>query len=417
MKNINMYKTNRHKALCLIAFFTTFAVSAQIDEFSYKRELSNITEQWHKIILPDDIYEKTSVHLSDLRIFGIVENGDTIEVPYVLQKTTGKILDKEISFKIINTSHDDNGFYFTLEIPSSNTINYVNLDFEQNNFDWRLKLEGSDNRHDWFTIVDDYRIVSIKNSETSYSFTNVAFPDSKYRYLRFFIPCNEKPILNKASLLFKEATEGEYRTFPHKLIEKKSEKRQRQTAFEIDLNHRVPVSYIKFNIASDIDYYRPVSITYLLDSTKIDKRWVYHNHDLISGTITSFEKNEFHLNNTLARKLNVYIDNNDNQPLTINSFEIKGNIPDMAVRFSEQGKYFLVYGNNEIRRPNYDMEQFRDKIPDNLTALTLGEEQIMKKAATLIDKSLLKNKAWLWAVMIVIILLLGWSSVKMIKKS
>jgi len=409
---------NKHNTIAIICFllFTTFAASAQIDGFSYKRELSNITEQWHKIVLPNDIYEKASDNLSDLRIFGIVESGDTIEVPYVLQTTTGKILDKEISFKIINTSHDNNGFYFTLEIPSSNAINYVNLDFEQKNFDWRLKLEGSDNRRDWFTIVDDYRIVSIENSETSYRFTNVTFPDLKYRYLRFFIPSNEKPVLNKASLLFKESAEGEYRVFPYKLIENKSDKSQRQTAFEIDLGSRVPVSYIKINVSDTIDYYRSVSVTYLLDSVKTDKGWVYHHSNLISGTITSFEENVFHFNNTLLRKLNIYINNHDNRPLTVNSFEIKGNISDVAVRFSEQGKYFLVYGNNEIRKPNYDIEQFRDKIPDNLTALIIGDEQVMKKAVVVIDKSLLKNKAWLWAVMIVIILLLGWSSVKMIRK-
>ena len=58
---------------------------AQTEQYNYKRELKGISEQWHKIILPDEIFGKTSQNLSDIRIFGIKENFDTIEAPYLLQ--------------------------------------------------------------------------------------------------------------------------------------------------------------------------------------------------------------------------------------------------------------------------------------------------------------------------------------------
>ena len=408
---------NRNKIFILISavFYTLSSVSAQIDEFWYKRELTGISGQWHKIALPDDIYDKTSHYLSGMRIYGITTSGDTIEAPYVLQSTESTATEKEVIFKLINTSNNSKGFYFTFEITASNIINCVNLDFEQKNFDWRLKIEGSDNRRDWFTIVDDYRIVAINNDETSYNFTTVSFPDSKYRYLRFFIPSDEAPVLNKASILFKESINGEYRTFPYKLNYSIVE--YGDNKIDIDMGRWVPINYIKINVNDTIDYYRNVSVDYIIDSAKVSNKWIFHNSYLTSGIISSFEENILSFRSVLAKRLTIEINNNDNKPLTVNSIEIKGNIPDMAARFPKQGQYFLVYGNPEMGVPEYDLEQFRDKIPEDLTALTLGEEQIQKTANQFIDKSLLKSKLWLWAVMIVIIALLGWSSVKMIVKT
>ena len=42
----------------------------------------------------------------------------------------------------------------------------IKLSFKQENFDWKVKLEGSNDNKVWFTVVTDYRILAIKNSNT-----------------------------------------------------------------------------------------------------------------------------------------------------------------------------------------------------------------------------------------------------------
>ena len=168
---------------CILLIIGLYS-SGQMDQYSYKRELSGIKDQWHKIVLPDNIYGKISPDFSDIRIIGLSTNNDTIEVPYILKIDEDKITQKEVSFNLINQSASEKGYYFTFEVQVDNSVNQINLEFKQQNFDWKVTLDGSQNLREWFSIVEDYRILSIKNDLADFQFTKVGFPDSKYRYFR-----------------------------------------------------------------------------------------------------------------------------------------------------------------------------------------------------------------------------------------
>jgi hypothetical protein len=388
----------------------------QIEEYTYKRELSGITQQWHKIILPDDVFGKISQDFSDIRIFGITEQNDTIEAPYLLRSATAKVSDKEVKFKIINTSHNKDGYYFTFEIPDTEPINQINLDFSQKNFDWRIKLEGSQNQVDWFTIIDNYRILSIKNEITDFQFTKLIFPDSEYRYFRLLIKSNEKPELASASLVRQEIIEGTFRNYSIRKNDIKENRKTRQTEIDLELQLPVPVSHLKISVKDTFDYYRPVTIKYLADSIKTEQGWKYNYTTLASGTLNSLEENVFQFKRTTVQKLKIFIHNQANQALTIDSIEAKGEVHELVARFNEGATYFLVYGNKAAARPDYDIGRFADNVPKKLTSLTLGNELDIEKAETPITYPLFKNKIWLWLIITAIIVLLGWFTLKMIRK-
>lgn len=176
----------------------------QMEQYNYKRELQGINNTWHKVVLPEEIFEKVTTNLSDIRIYGLTTKNDTIEASYLLQLKREKIISKKVNFKVINKSHNEKGYYFTFEVKSKEAINQLKLNFNQLNFDWRIALEGSQNQQEWFTIVDDYRILSIVNSETNYQFTKVNFPSSNYHYLRLLIKNDEKPTLSSAQIVFQK---------------------------------------------------------------------------------------------------------------------------------------------------------------------------------------------------------------------
>ena len=77
--------------------------------------------------------------------------------------------------------------------------------------------------------------------------------------------------------------------------------------------------------------------------------------------------------------------------------------------------YFLYYGNKNAVTPNYDLAKFESKIPENLTSINIKEEQKNPAYSIKIEKPLFENKVWLWALMAIIIALLGWFSFKMLK--
>src|SRR5690554_1386636 len=367
----------------------------QIEQYNFKRELKGISEQWHKIILPEDVFGKVSQELTDIRIFGITTNNDTVEVPYLLRLASEKIFIKDVAFLTINTSQNDKGFYFTFEIPTTEPINQIKLDFKQNNFDWRVKLEGSHNQSEWFTIIENYRILSIKNEITDFQFTKLTFPSSKYRFFRLFIDSKEKPELTSASIVQQEITDGTFRNYSIKNFSKKENKERKQTEIDIELEMPVPISYFKINIKDSFDYYRPITIKYLNDSTKTEQGWKYNYNTLTSGTLNSVEKNEFKFSSKTVQKLKILIHNQDNQPLTIDTLNVMGYEYEILARFTDQATYFLTYGNKIAERPNYDIDRFSDKVPLTLTTLDIDNELIIEKEQISETAPLFKNKNWL----------------------
>lgn len=389
---------------------------AQIDKYNYKREITGISEQWHRIILPDSLFSKVSHSLTDLRVFGIKPSNDTIEAPYLLQLSAGKTENKNIDFKILNTSRNDKGHFFTFEILSNESINQIVLNFEQTNFDWQIDLQASHNQSEWFMVIEDYRILSIENELTKFQFTKLNFPDSKYRYYRLNIKSAEKAEFKSASIVQREIVQGTFNSYPVSNFNTINNKQAKQTEIEVELPLKVPVSKIRIRVSDSVDYYRPIAITFLADSTKTERGWKYNYKTLASGILNSIEVNDFYFSSTTAQKFKIVIQNHDNLPLNVNAIEIAGYVHEMVMRFTEPAQYFLVYGSSSASKPKYDIERFSNKVPEVMTEVELGNEQTIEKKIKPAIEPLFKNKTWLWAVMIVIILLLGWYSVKMMRK-
>lgn len=405
----------RIKVLAFLLLLFNCARS-QMSDYTYKRELKGITGQWHSLMLPDEIYGKMASDLRDLRIYGITTENDTVEAPYILRIAQEQTSNRKIAFKILNESFADGRHYFTFEIPENEPINEIKLDFKQQNFDWRVRLEGSQNQIEWFTLSDDYRIISIKNTRTDFQFTTLTFPDAKYRFYRVSVMSKEKPALITAIITRNETKKGVYRNYPAREFTAAENKNTTQTGIEVALPMPVPISRIKIHVRDTFDYYRPVTIDYPADSTKTEQGWIYHYRTLATGILASVNTGEFGFNSTTLKKLRIRIFNQNNPPLTVDSVQVSGYTHELIIRFTEKAHYFLVYGNGNVTPADYDITHFSDKIPAMLTALTLGKKQLIEKGNLQTTMPLFQNKMWLWGIMIIIILLLGWFSVAMMKR-
>jgi len=399
-----------------LLLFVCFYSYGQMDQYNYKRELQDVSNQWHTIDIPNALFSKISYNLSDIRIYGINAKNDTIEAPYLLRVLSEKTVSKEISFKIINNSHTKEGYYYTFKIPLEDTINQIKLDFKQDNFDWRITLEGSQDQQQWFQILNNYRILSIKNRQTDYQFTKINFPNSQYQYLRLLIKSKKKPALTTTKIRLDTVSDSNIRNYSLKNIKITERKSTKQTVIDVDLENPVPVSILTFNMADTFDYYRPITIKYLTDSVKTEQGW-HHNYNILSsGTLSSMEKSKFKFDSTILQKLKIIIYNHDNEPLKIKSLEVKGYMHQVIVRFAKPATYYLTYGNNTIGKPSYDLNHLTNTIPATLTPITLKKEQVIDKKSMPVTEPLFKNKIWLWVVMGIIILVLGGFSLKMMRK-
>jgi len=403
------------KVLILLLLFTA-GLKAQVKHYQFKRELKGISTNWHSLQVPNQVFKSAQTGLEDLRIYGI-KGKDTIEVPYILEQSSNQITDRETTFNIINQSSNQNGYYYTFQSVSIATINQIKLSFKQTNFDWRINLEGSNDNKEWFGILDDYRILSIKNNNTDYQFTQLNFPSSKYTYFRILVKANEKPELNAAKISKTDTLKGIDLNIPYQSYQLVNDAKNKQSIIDLSLATITPISYVKINAQSDFDFYRSIRIESAIDSVKTEKGIQYNYTQLFEGTLSSLESPEFRFNSTLAAHLRIIIENNDNKPLRLNSIALKGPIYELIARFEQADyQYALYYGNATATIPSYELKNFENKIPIEITALTVNEEQKNEAFQTKAEqKPLFENKVWLWGLMAGIIALLGFFAFKMLK--
>jgi len=269
------------KTILTIFLCTSGIVFGQMNNYTYKRLLSGINAQWHSIRIPDDIYGKVANDLSDIRIYGLTSKNDTVEAPFIIRRSEEENLSKTINFKLINLSSTEAGYFYTFDVPGGTIINRMNLNLGRSNFDLTVRIEGSQDQLNWYTIIDKYRIVGLSNTETEFAYTDISFSDSKYRYLRLFIPGKEDPKVTSASLTLQQTTNSRFRTFEVKSINRLEE--STQTIIELNIGKKLPVSRLRFNIKEKIDYFRPLRIEYASDSVETEMGWLVNYSTLISS--------------------------------------------------------------------------------------------------------------------------------------
>lgn len=396
----------------LLLSFLGSKVTAQYGNYKYKTTLEGINSQWHQLILPNQLYAHIKPTYADIRIIGITDKNDTIEAPYLLEQNKNISTTTNVEFNQINTVKNAKGSYFTFEIPSQKTINQLYLNFKTKNYNRKVWLEGSNNQNEWFTILADYRIVSINNAFTNYEFSTLKFPSANYTYYRLFIPVEQNIELLSASLKEEVVAKGNNVAFNFTQTIKE-DKETKTTQLDINLTQLSPVSSITVAVSDTIDFYRKIEISTISDSIKTEKGWKYNYKTLFIGTISSLENNQFNFESTITKQIKLTITNNDNMPLSIQNIKVDGYTHTLKARFTAPATYFLLYGNSSAQLPNYDINYFKENIPTTLSLLTLGETTAIQKDNKP-TSALFENQAYLWGIMGLIILIIGWFSLKMI---
>lgn len=398
-----------------VFLLSTAAFSQQYNDYAYQRKLDRITNGWHSVTLPYELFSKINRDFSDVRLIGIKADGDTIEAPYILKVHIDKYHSETIRFNLINQVKNVKGYYYTFEISDQKFINQIELDFSKSNFDWQVELEGSHDQQEWFSIVENARILSINNSFTSYGYTSLKFNESKYKYFRLLILSSLDPELLEAKIYRNVFEKGEY-IVPEIISHQINENKTNDTEISINLGHSLPVSLLKIKVKATYDYYRPITIQYVTDSIQNTKGWHYIYSTIHTSTLSSMGDSEFRFPNKIMKNIRVNIRNGDNEPLNFELSELKGNIHQLISRFDVKADYFLLYGNKNAYVPNYDISRFENNIPSKTKIIEIGDEELINIASgESAQEPLFKDSMWLWAIMIIVIFILGWFSLKMLK--
>lgn len=406
----------------IIVFFLLLGMSfsiAQIDSFEYNCELNNIQSDWHSIDLPDEMYSQLQNGISDIRIYGITSSSDTVEAPYLLQISKDQTENKLVNSEIINVSHTGNHNYFTVKIPNEDPINFLKLNFGADNFDCNIDLEGSQDQKEWTTILNDYRILSIRNDLTNYQFSTLKFPRSEYTYYRIKVKSKDNPEILGVKSQLTISKEGNKRHYNDVNVSRVIAKDKNVSTYDIVLPTAIPLEMIELRVSNTHDFYRHMDIQYCTDSIVTDSVTHYKYRNISNVILSSFEPKLFTLKGVISDRIRLKVRDNDNNPLDIASANLSASIHSLTVRFDTPGSYSMHWGNGKVRTPGYDLANFKNAIPTNLTALKLGPTNKSPKseATEKETEALFDHKYWLWSAIIISILVLGVFSFKMLRNS
>ncbi|MDO5509398.1 MAG: DUF3999 family protein [Weeksellaceae bacterium] len=399
--------------ICLFLHLSANAL-AQAQEYRYSREILGVEHTWHSLTLPPQVVEKTQPSMADLRVYAINAEQDTLEEPFILSRH--KLIDKtqNVTFQQINTSHSPQGSYYTFHLTRPQLINHMQLQFREDNFDWQVQLQGSHDQQQWFTILQDYRIIAIKNPYTDLKFTQLNFPASNYPYYRLQVQTQEKNTLLSTAISRKDSAQQNWQEIKPLKILTRENTQQQSTEILLSLPYTIPVSALQLQADTGIDYYRPITVQYAIDSTQYAGGTQYSYATAGIGIFRSDNPEKIVWEPIRAKHLRILVHNDHNAPLPIHTARIYAPEQQLTIRFTPASRYFLAYGNPSSYLPQYDIVHFQDRIPTSLTPLTLGPETQITTPAPTAD---FFQKTWLWIVLPIITIMLLWYSYSLLRST
>lgn len=387
---------------------------ANLNDYNSYCQLSGIKDKWHKFILPQSCYKDVKANLSDIRVYGITSNNDTIQAAYYINSLYQKSKSDYINFKLLNNSYNQKGHFYTFQVDGKSEINSIDLKFNQQNFDWKVKLEGSHNQQQWFNIVDNYRLVAFKHKDVKFSYATVDFKNSNFKYYRLLVKTNENPGFKQAKVLNNKIDKAVRINVPSKAIGYKHDKKNRTSTIEVSFEEATAVSNCLIEVKEKFNYFRPIIIQAVIDSFNTEKGWKYQYRTLCNETLISGKRNEFNFVQVVTNRLKITVINNDNQALEFNSIYTANIQQEMIVRFVEKADYYFAYGNEKANFPKYDIHNFKEKHPTDLETLSIGNCYENIREVVEEKGEFQTSKTWLWLVMLALIALMAYFSFVML---
>lgn len=423
------------RKLLSIICASVLVLSADAQYFRWKSPVNKIDSSGYvRILLQPEVTGEMRKEFPDVRLY----DNDDKEIPYVPGKDQivhGST--RFVEYPVVAKRDIPNNSYITIENPLYKTEHLDHLCLEVNNTEVsrEMVLSGSYDNVKWFAIKDEFTSSFYESFEQGAAkTTNIVrfdFPLSNYRYYRFTFDewsywwkDYEAPVFIVRAGVLEDVNPA---SVPDQRMEIPgvswtSKQYGKTTAVDIQFDQLQYLDYIRFELSSSVapgTFHRAARL-YEVDSThRCDAAPMNHTS---STVVSQGGLNEFHLYGHRVKHLCLHIGNEDDQPLTVNAIH-PIQIRQYLIAYLEEGKsYYIKYGNDSISFPRYDVRYKADQLATSkLAIIGTGKREALPLGQTLSPdpakpSSIFESKATIWIAMIIVVLILGWMSVRMLRE-
>jgi len=361
----------------LLAGIVNSVFAIELTEWKYKTEVTieGGAGEYCKLILTPDVYNDARPDLGDIRLV----NTSGEQVPYVLVRSKDTTESQKYELDIINRSTNaDRAAMVTLDFGKKIVKNSIEVITEGNNFRRAVKVEGSNDNIEFFTLVEHAYVFAVTYNRR---FEQVDLPKNDYRYLRITVrpmTTEEKsPVIDEVRAFKTEKSFAERHPVEMALIEQKEEEKSNSSIHVYDLVYRrLPISEIELEVADD-SFYRYVTIegrdaeirevkVYSEDNRQRTKNVEVNWERIISNTIYRYTDANEQKHERLAlsipsgsrvyRYLKITIRNYDDRPVVVKSASANMIAHKMVFTNMSNVSPALYIGSETARKPRYDLE-------------------------------------------------------------
>ncbi|UCC96573.1 MAG: DUF3999 family protein [Phycisphaerales bacterium] len=246
--------------LILLVGMMNHAFALDLSQWKYCAEatIEEGASEYCRLTLTPEIYNVAKPDLGDIRLTDAAGN----QIPYVVVQSKDIQGRKMYEPAVINRSTNaSRAALVTLDFGDKTTKNSVEVTTGGGNFRRAVKIEGSNDNIEFFTLVEHAYIFAVRDDRR---FEQVDLPANDYRYLRISVlpmPAEQdSPVIGAVKASRIEQSRAERQAVNIVLTEHREDGENRSSIYVYDLGHRLlPVTEIELDIADD-SFYRYVSL-------------------------------------------------------------------------------------------------------------------------------------------------------------
>lgn len=427
-------------------FLLPFASAAQ--SFHWESPIDPVpADGYYRLLLNPEVTSHLTGNFSDVRIY----DKDSIETPYLIYKDDARQgVDRFVTYQIVE-KHLVRGCcsHITVRNSLGNPIDHIVLEVNNADASRQMTLSGSYDGQSWFAVRDQFTVASFntweKGARKTTSLIRFDFPLTDYKIYRFNFDDwywwwhdddYHYPIfVVRAGYTEPTFIPEECLDIPRPQITQSDSVKRKQSFINITFADSQYVDHLRFNISTKKkgkDYYRAAQLYEIVERMENGKK-VTREIPISTTILGSVNANEINLGMLRVKRLQLRIENGDDQPLIIDSvqaFQVKHYL---VAELEKSNSYVLRFGNDSIFSPVYDLQYFKAKIPQAPPVINSGKRKDIssqkispatmkgivadkKAAAQIKDDGIFKDKRVIWGAIGAVVLLLGFMTTKMLKE-
>ncbi|WP_375446017.1 DUF3999 family protein [uncultured Fibrella sp.] len=400
-----------------LCFFLPACTLAQ--SFSYKAPVSPVTRSgYHRIGLSPDVVGQLQDGLGDIRLF----DGQKREVPYILTRQTGLEATAFIPFEVVKkTNVPSVKTTVIVKRPSRQPIQSISVDIQNTNVLKKATLSGSNDASNWYALDDAVQLGRTSNATTTSSLQTISFPLSDYTYFRLEVNDSTSAPLNLVRIgsFGQTGTAARFTKIPD-LRFTQIDSSDHNTYLVFSRPTPARIDRLTIRVSQPAQFRRQASVGHNFSETIVRKRRsrpaTRQSFDpLIPFAISSSGDTIIYLPGLRTDKLCIRIANGDDPPLQIRSIGASQLTTYLTANLLADSTYHIEFGDQATAGPVYDLAYFKNQLSGTLPVVAVGAVTAAHEAS--ISNVPKANKYTVWAATIVILLLLGAMTYRLLKET